>query len=45
MKLNEEHILLTYLVIKLCTKCILPYPVILHVLYKIELSGFLSHDW
>lgn len=44
MKLNVEHILLTYLVINLCTKCILPYPVILHVLYKIELSGFLSRD-
>lgn len=44
MKLNVEHILLTYLVIKLCTNCILPYPVILHVLYKIELSGFLSRD-
>lgn len=45
MKLNVEHILLTYLVIKLCSKCILPYPVIfIHVLYKIELSGFLSRD-
>lgn len=44
MKLNVEHILQTYLVIKLCSKCILPYPVILHVLYKIELSGFLSRD-